>query len=342
MRGSISAVVVVVVSVAALAQELLPEVAGESGKYRAAVAALEQSRLAEAGRAAQAYVSALDGVGKSATAKGEVPVIEAVAKEREAALAGALPQELPACLPALRLQGTRKALWLKLDTINAHAAAKRKPFEAQYLGALAALAARAAPDSALAKQVAAEKAAVLAAGKPAGNGENSGDANAAKAPRGKNAVVNGDFEKVGADGGPEGWKGVRYVTVESENGNRFVRFVDGPLNRDGTTRHQAITEEIEVPKQARTVRIGARVRVKTPADFRAKEGKKPRVYLQLLDPSDKPFVWFHGVWDGPQGRWTDIEEENVLPQNAVRVQVIVTNDYWPGQVDFDDIEVAFK
>ena len=60
------------------AQELLPEVAGSTAKYKAAVEALGKQKAKAVSKAAQSYVSALDGIEKTATAKGDVDLIAAV------------------------------------------------------------------------------------------------------------------------------------------------------------------------------------------------------------------------------------------------------------------------
>ncbi len=233
---------------------------------------------------------------------------------------------------------SRKTLLTSIERINTDIAKRRKQADADYLRALASLQTKAAANPELAKQVAAEKTALLAGG---GSASGSGGA-AAKVARGKNVVVNGDFEKIDADGKPEGWNGIRNVTVEDESGNRFVRFIEGVLTRDGKTELQALSQMVEVPPKVKTVRIRARIRARIPAGFKQDTGKKPRVYLEFKDSTGKPLSWIHGVWNGGEGKWIEAEAEKSIPQNAVRVAIMVTNDHCPGQIDFDDIEVTFK
>lgn len=344
MRALVSGAVVCLLSGFAFTQDLLPELAGPAGTYKTAAEALERYRLEAAAQAAGAYVGALDGIGKSAAAKGEVKTVEAAAKEREAALAGRLAAELPAELPALRLQGSRRALLRKQEKLNADAAGRKKRLDSQYLGVLASLAAKAGPESALGKQVAAEREAVLAAGKEndGGDGANGGEAKADKVPRGKNVVVNGDFEKVGADGKPEGWEGTRHVTIESENNNRFMRFMESTLNRDGTVSLYMLSQALELPENARTVRITSRLRAKGEGNGKMKDTRWPRVYVEFKNKEGKAFCWVHAVGSEKIGTWSEIDKEDRIPKEAVRAEVIVSNDRCTGQIDFDDVEVTFK
>jgi hypothetical protein len=256
MRTLVLGAMVCLLSGFAFTQDLLSELAGPAEAYKTAVEALEKQRLSDMAQAARTYVSVLDGIEKSATAKGEVKIVEAAARERKAALAGRLAAELPAELPALRLQGSRRALLMKQEKVNVDAAGRKKRLDSQYLGVLASLAAKAEPGSTLGKQVAAEREAVLAAGKEgAGGGKASGgEAKASQVPRGKNVVVNGDFEKVDALGKPEGWLFHGPVSVEKEERNTFVRI------KGGTVAGGYYRQEMERPNNVTHGTIRAKLR----------------------------------------------------------------------------------
>lgn len=302
-----------------------------------------RQRLADAAQAARPYAGALNQVDKAATAKGEIKIIEAVAKERAAAFAGRLVPELPTELPALRLQGTRKALLMKLEKINADAAARKGRLDGQYLGALAALAAKAEPESALAKQVAAEREALLAGGKAdGGGGENGGDAKADKVQRGKNVVVNGDFEKVDADGKPEGWNWGDWITLVNEKGNLFVRFEDKVLNVDGTVAVHNLEQAINIPNVSKSVTVSARLRTKACVSRATIRPKKPGFSIGFNDGEGNNIAYLTAEWSGKNGPWIDIQNIGAIPAGAVTGSLIISNGRCPGQIDFDDIEVTFK
>jgi hypothetical protein len=317
------------------AQELLPELAGWAGKHTAAAAELERQRGEAVAKAAQSYVTALDAVEKAATAKGEIDLVAAVVKEREAAVAGTLEPEFPAALPKARLQGTRKALLAKVESIAADFAKRRKQTDAEYLKALASLQPKAAANPELTKQIAAEKAALLE-----GSSGTAGGGEKGKTPCGKNVVVNGDFEKVGADGKPEGWKYADSVTVEKEDNNTFVRFVQA-VNKDGTVRIQECSwdVDIEVPKNAKTVALSARIRTK---DCVLKKVGIPCSKISFINLQEKCVYQVGLQWEGKNGSWKTGQTERPVPKDAVTARVSINNGRSPGQIDFDDIEVTFK
>ena len=210
-------------------------------------------------------MNSLDLIEKAATAKGEIDLVAAVVKEREAAVAGTLEPTLPAALPKAKLQMARKTLLASTVRINDDFAKRKKMADADYLKMLAALQPKVAANPELAKQVAAEKAAVLGGDATAGAGGGTGKGAAAKVSHGKNVVVNGDFEKV-VDGKPEGWElrpGVAgCVTIVTEENSTFVRFEAKPENNDGTANVRLIRRDIDVPKGAKTVTVSARLRTK--------------------------------------------------------------------------------
>ena len=314
------------------AQELLPELAEPAAKHKAADEALDKQKQEAVALAAKSYVSALDGIEKSATTAGQLDLVAAVVKEREAAVSGTLEPDIPAALPKAKLQMSRKALLTKLKQINADFEKRKNQVDAEHLRSLSALQSKAASDPELTKQLAAEKAALLE-----GGGAASGnDSQAAKQPRGKNAVVNGDFEKV-VDGRPEGWDFADHVTVETENGNNFVRFKEPVVNKDGSIVPYTISRPIEIPNNAKAVTVSARCRTRIPKDSKG----IPAAFIVFKNADGKEIIC---VWGQPasdkNGSWKGIENTKPLPKEAVTANITLIN--CPGQIDFDDVAVTFK
>ncbi len=318
------------------AQELLPELAGPVAKHKAADEALDKQKTEAIAVATKPYLSALDGVEKSATAKGELEVVAAVVKEREAAAAGALDPELPAALPKMKLQGTRKTLLTKLEQLNVDFAKRKKLSDADYLRFLATLQTKAASNPELAKQLAAEKAALLTGGADAGS---AGTAN--NVPRGKNVVVNGDFEKV-VDGRPEGWSNANHMTVETENGNQFVRFEQKIANSDGSIGLSIICQNLVFSPGAKKVFISARLRTTGCVSVSKKAPSIPLVQILFRNKDGKTLYYVPVKWDGRNGPWRSIHGENTLSTEAVTAELQIVNGHCPGQIDFDNVEVSFK
>jgi len=315
------------------AQELVPELAGPAAKYKEAVEALNKQWLTAVAKAGQSYVAALDGIGKSATAKGDIDLVAAVAKEREAAVAGRLEKDLPATLPKMQLQGTRNALRYKLEPISKEFAKRRGTLVTTYLGELASLQAKAAPDSELAKQVESEKTALL------GEGGGKEEAKAAKVSRGKNSVVNGNFEKVDAEGKPEGWNWGDWIRVVRETGNTFVRFEEKAINKDGTCGYHAIRQTVEVSQKALRVRIAARIR--TVDVVPPTKTAFPGLIITFIDKNGGKHFRV-AKWQNKNGAWQDIESEGPIPAECFTAEFAVSSGSCPGQIDFDDVEVTFK
>jgi len=324
------------------AQELPPELAEPAAKYKAAVESLDKQRLENVALAAQSYVATLNEIKKAATTKGDVKTAEAATKERDVALAGKLPPDLPAGLPALRLQGTRKALLAKLTPINADFGKRKKRLDGEYLGVLDALRQKADPESALAKRVEAEKEALLADEKTAdggGEGKNSVDSKEAKVARGKNVVVNGDFEKLGADEKPVGWNWGEWIKLIKEKGNTLVRFDEKKMNKDGTASYHAISQEITVPATAQRVKIVARIRTIDVAP--PTKTSCPTITITFTDKNGNKH-YRTATWPGKNGSWKEIQSEGPIPLDIVEAHFSVSSGYCPGQIDFDDVEVTFQ
>jgi hypothetical protein len=314
------------------AQELLPELAGPAAKRKAADEALDKQKTEAIVVATKPYLSALDGVEKSATAKGELEVVAAVVKEREAAVAGTLDPELPAALPKIKLQGTRKALLTKLEQLNNDFAKRKKQSDADYLRFLATLQTKAASNPELAKQLATEKAALLA-----GSTENGNSGTTANVARGKNSVVNADFEKI-VNGKPEGWLCGNAVTVETENKNTFLRFKNVPVDKDGAVTSEYVWQSIELPANAKTVTVSARCR----ATIGPASKGKPAAFLVFHDKNGKELLFVYGNLPEYKGSWKTIEQIGLVPKDAVKAGIALTNDKCSGPIDFDDVEVTFN
>ena len=314
------------------AQELLPELAGPAAKHKAANEALDKQKQEAVAGATKPYLSALDGVEKSATAKGELEVVAAVVKEREAAIAGTLDPELPTALPKAKLQSSRKALLAKIEQLNMDSAKRKKLADADYLRFLATLQTKAASNPELAKQLASEKAALLAGGTDNGSGGTT-----AKVARGKNIIVNADFEKI-VNGKPEGWLCGNAVTVETENKNTFLRFKNVPVDKDGSVTSEYVWQSIELPAHAKTVTVSARCR----ATIGPGSKGKPAAFLVFHDKDGKNLLFVFGNLQEYKGSWKTIEQIGLVPKEAVKAGVALTNDKCSGPIDFDDVEVTFK
>lgn len=317
-----------------LAQELLPELAAPAAQHKAADEMLDKQKLDAIALAAKSYVSALDSVEKAATAKGELDLVAAVVKEREAVASGTLEPSLPAALPKARLQMSRKTLLASVERINADFAKRKKTADADYLRALAALQTKAASNPELAKQIAAEKAALLGGVSALGAG-----AKESKATRGKNVVENGDFSQ-SVEGKPAGWKYAENARVEKEGENSFIRFVDKKIIADGTVPSTSICQEVTMPKGAQMVTVSAKIRTTDLVSL-------PKVYtagaaVEFSDQDGKACRFIVVHWSGKNGAWKEYQVERPVLKEASKVIVRVSSGQCPGQIDFDDIVVTFK
>ena len=331
----------VVVALAGMlnAQELLPELAAPAAKHKAADEALNKQKLEAIALAAKSYVSALDSVEKAATAKGELDQVAAVVKEREDAASGTLEPSLPAALPKTKLQMSRKSLLASVERITADFAKRKKMADADYLRVLAALQTKAASNPELAKQLAAEKAALLDNG--SAGAESGGATKVARISRGKNVIENGDFEKI-VDGKPEGWKEGECVTVETENKNTYIRFDLKAVNNDGTTELHKLSQEIDIPKGAKTVMVSAKLRTKDCISLSKLNPRTPTVAVCFLNQEGKPFFYIYACWNNKNNPWKTFQSSGAIPKDTIKAYVSVSNGRCPGQIDFDDIEVTFK
>lgn len=314
-----------------LAQELLPELAAPAAKYKSAIEALAKEKQDSVTRAAQSYVTALNSVETSAASSGKTDVVAAVAKEHEALAYGMLEPDLPAVLPSMRLQGTRRALVGKLNQINADHARRKNQLDSTYTTALIALQEKAAANPELAKQIAAEKAALLEGGKTGtGGGQKSNKSNA------NNVVVNGGFEEL-VEGKPANWE-FGGATILSEEGNNFMRF-DSKPNKDGSgNRHQVGQKNLEIPPKAEEVTVSARMR--TAITNRGGYGG-PNIWVEFFDSTGMRLLRVEAPWREKNGSWKKIQKESGIPSGAVKASVTLITSAL-GQIDYDDIAVTFK
>jgi len=229
---------------------------------------------------------------------------------------------------------------MKLEPITSDFGNRKKRLDGEYLGFLDALKQKADPESALAKRIAAEKEALLANEKA--SNEKPGDAKKeAKVSRGKNIVINGDFEKVVGDW-PEGWAKVASVTIEKENGNTFVRFEDKAVNNDGSVGVKALRQDFDLPKDVKTVKIAARLRT-TGCVSRAKiDPIIPQVEVYFMNQEDEVVGHISAGWNNRNGAWMNLQKADSVSKDSVKAYVQIVNGKCPGQIDFDDIEVTFK
>ncbi len=321
------------------AQEMLSELAALSMRHKAVVEAHGNLRQENISKAAQSYVNALAGVEKSATAKGDLDLVAAVLKECQAALAGTLAPEIPTPLSKVRVGLIRKRLISDIQRINVEFEKRRKKIDVTYLRELTALQAKSDSNPELAKQIAVEKLALLQTG---ANGVESGSSS--KVSRGKNVVVNGDFEKI-TDGWPDTWKKINNVSVETEHKNQFVRFEDKNVLRDGSTGFSAMEHEAcNIPEGAEIVVIEVRLRTNGCVSPQSKSPNKPRVGISWINPNGQKITSgsIFVEWGGKNGTWKKIVREGAIPQDAEKFIVFLFNGNCPGQIDFDDVEVSFK
>ena len=324
-----------------LAQELLPELAAPAAKHKAADEALDKQKLEAIALAAKSYVSALDSIEKAATAKGEIDLVAAVVKEREAVASGALEPSLPEALPKTKLQMSRKSLLASVERINVNFAKRKKAADADYLRELAALQTKAATNTELAKQLADEKSALLGGGGAVSeNGKK-----ASKKANSKNAVVNGDFENV-VDGMPKDWEPIPSntigVKVETENKNNFVRLETKAILNDGKAEYVSVTQKLDVPKQATS--ITASVKLRTNWTVPPKRENLPALLIKFEDKDGQCFcgVYCAASLNGKNGSWKKLQSVGNIPKDWVNAVLVLKNSNCPGQVDFDDVEVTFK
>jgi hypothetical protein len=241
--------------VGAHAQTVAPELAPVEGKYRAEVTALATQTATALSQAQQSYSRALGDAEKSATAAGALSAVASITREQAALKDALLAPDFPADLPK-SLQAPRKAFLESAARVRANEAARRRSIDADYLRALGSLASRAPANSALAQQIAAEKAKLLATTVPVG-----ATAPTAGKSSGRNALVNGGFDQADAEGRPLGWK----LPEQSDATFKVVREGSNAVlhaEMRGKLKPTFLSQEIAIPPRAKSVTISARTRGK--------------------------------------------------------------------------------
>ena len=189
---------------------------------------------------------------------------------------GDIAAEMPAEIPSgLRIKNARKSFLSSFKRVKADCSKKRRKLDADYLKYLSKLQEKHASNEDLIKQIAEEKAAVLKLAAEAKAAVQKDDAQEKKVARGRNAVINGDFEKV-VDGWPVGWRKPYHkdmFSIVEENGNKFFRFNQKPENKDGTGNYHGLyyDKQMEVPVKTGSVQLSVKMRT---VDVDAKAAKE--------------------------------------------------------------------
>ncbi len=159
----------------------------------------------------------------------------------------------------------------------------------------------------------------------------------------RNAVINGDFSQV-THKKPEGWVSLRgasdALTVVTEGKNKFVRFEENTVNKEGTVSTlRCVSQKIQIPKDAKKVTFSAKIRTKDCLDMPT---FPPVVQLEWRNQEGKAKGSITEPWDGKNGDWKKLSKETRIPSDAATAVVVISTGYRPGQIDFDDVEVTFN
>ncbi len=326
-------------------QDVAPELVKPQAQYKAVVEKIEAQKLTAIAKAAKSYLSALAAEEKKALNAGKVDIVAAITKERSAALSGEPATELPAEIPSgMRIKNARKSSLSSLKRVQTDYSKRRGKLDADYLKYLSKLHAKHASNDELVKQIAEEKAAVLQLAADAKTAEKEEVAKKdKKVARGKNVVVNGDFEQV-VDGKPVGWERLdQAITVVTEKGNSFLRINAEVANKDGIAPNHVIRflKNIPVPKNAKTITLSTKLRTKD-CSVRAKKNPKHPHLSVCFESKGKNAGYRCTRWNKKNGPWQMFKLQEDIPVNAEDIRVAIMNGYCTGQMDFDDIEVSFK
>jgi hypothetical protein len=328
-----------VAATALYAQDLAPELAPLVAKHKADQAAVEAQKSAALARLQQAYEAVLDGAEKAATTAGALEVVAAIAKEREALKSGLMAPAFPESLPKT-LQAARKVCLDGIVRVSADQGPRRKAIDADYLRALAALQSRAAGNAELAKQVAAEKANLLAS---VSAGTSAGDPKPAAA-NSRNVVVNGTFDVVDTEGHPLRW---RFFGTSGADVCKVARGENPVLRMTVGNVPQSLgaIQTIEVPPSARTVLIRGRVHGKA-TDHKADDSNSgANIAAQFVVADDHPMDGPDKGWKiaigGHDGGWKTLTKTFPVQSGAKLMEIACISWWVAGTFDFDDIEVEF-
>ena len=183
----------------AQAQTADPGLLATKNKYEADVATTNKARDNALDVARRPYLAALDAAEAKVTAAGNTTGLKAILDEKQSVnvgnpLATVPPSALPREAVPLRTNYLREQARLGVAT-----ALRLQQLQMAYLRELGLieLRARAISNASLIEQIGSEKLALTS--------EKIITAATAAIPKGKNAVLNGDFSQVASDGKPAGW-----------------------------------------------------------------------------------------------------------------------------------------
>ncbi len=316
-----------------LAQTLAPELAPTEAKYRADVAALAAQTATALSNAQQTYSRALADAEKSATATGSLPAVAAITREQAAVKDALLAPNFPADLPK-SLQAPRKTFLENATRGRANEATRRRALDADYLRALAALASRAPADSALAQQIAAEKAKLLATTVPTG-----APAPVAAKGKGKNTLSNGDFDQADAEGHPLGWK----LPNRPEATFKVVREGSNAVlhaEMHGALTPTFLSQEVAIPPRSKSVTISIRTRGKW-EDRNVSDGFwGASAFGEFFNEGGKK-VGDLIIAGGRDAAWKIERKAKDIPKDAKTFRFSFGFKHVTGVFDFDDVSAEF-
>jgi hypothetical protein len=309
------------------AQALAPELAPLAAKYKTDLATLETQRTNAVTQAQKPYLAALDTAEKNATKAGNVAGVSTIGQERAAIGKGLMAPGVPPGLPK-ELQGPRRTYLDAIERIRTAEAPRRQALDGAYLRALTGLAAKAAKESELAKQIDVEKQKLLA----------SAPAAPPKKANSKNVIVNGTFDTVDASGNPSGWIMSEGYKVQRDGTNNV-------LHASGKVPGWAsMSQDVLIPTKARTVTVSGRVRGTVTGRDAAKSQGVPGLFIacNFLDQNEagtKDWIMLDG---GSDKEWKNVTFTQKIPDDMKILRVGLNLKYVSGEFDFDDIEVEFR
>lgn len=311
-----------------------PALAALKAKYQSEVQTANKARdtAVETGR--QPYLRALDALEAKVTAAGNTPALKAVLDEKQAVTSGdALSPVPPAVLPR-EITALRTA-YLRAHAITGQATALRlQQLQSGFLRELGAFEtrARASQNTALLDQVTTEKLALA--------GEKPITFATAAIPKGKNAVLNGDFSQTGPDGKPAGWSGISSTaSIQTENANQFLRYT----TEKPSTWNPVATQKFPIPANARKVELSAKLRAKDLQMAPAPGDNSGITILAEIRAQNGTIIGRSGVsLHHIEKNWVRRESSVTLPKGAYSMSLTILFGSATGTIDVDAIEMDFK
>lgn len=149
-------------------------------------------------------------------------------------------------------------------------------------------------------------------------------------------IKNSSFEIVDANGWVEGWPCTDFLSIEQEDGNRFIR-----LNTHSPNKMHMLYKEIKIPEGVEALELSWRHRI-----HNLKKGEKPwfdaRIMLEFMDGNRK------GIGAKPKapnfGRnvaeWTECKTQFLVPEGARILKLMpALFNVQSGTWDIDDIQI---